>query len=181
MSPFEKEAQFTREDSLLSLNEAGVLAEQILSQGRKTVVRFGEIHIREYNRVLGDHPDTRVGPPISLGWEYNILDAQTIDGYEKSRSPKKSYLRLNSITRKNMLKNEFGVPEEEIKNAEKEIQKIKQQREKSAAQGKSGQRVELVVETAKRKFFSGKRVFKALSLVSGGVPFMSSPSVAATV
>jgi hypothetical protein len=36
-------------------------------------VRFGNLHIREYERALGDTPCS-AGPPISIGWRYRVFD-----------------------------------------------------------------------------------------------------------
>merc|ERR1711935_891349 len=31
-------------------------------------VSFGPIHVRQYERIVGDHPETKVGISLSLGW-----------------------------------------------------------------------------------------------------------------
>jgi hypothetical protein len=111
--------------------------DDIILDDRRTssVVSFGPIQIREYERIVGDHPDTKIGVPISIGWAYYERKPVPIDKYEKQRmerGPKN--LRMTSITRKNLLHNVFGIPEEELREAEMEVQKIKKQRVQSSQQ-----------------------------------------------
>jgi hypothetical protein len=115
-------------------------------------ISFGDVQIREFNRIVGDHPDVKVGPPVSLSWEYGEQPAVSVDEYEAERSMlRKGVRRMSSITRKNMLHNVFGISEEEIRSAEKEIQRIRKQREQSIKQGKVSARVESGVNRVKRK------------------------------
>ena len=87
-------------------------------------VSFGPIHVREYERIIGDHPLTKVGVPLSLGWGYVEKDKVPIGQYESDRI-RKGNLRMSSITRKNILHNVFGYSENELRDAEKEVQNIK--------------------------------------------------------
>lgn len=131
---------------------------------KTTKVGFSSIEIREYERIVGDHPDTKVGPPMSLGWAFYENDAISLDKYEASHK-KKGIRRMSSITRKNILKNVFGIPEEEIRNAEKEVQKILKNRQKTSTQGKAGEKVEAVAQSFGRKLkrtFSSDRLWKGL-------------------
>jgi hypothetical protein len=140
---------------------------------RSSKVQFGSIEIREYNRIVGDHPDVRVGPPVSIGWEYATRAPVSIDEYETTRPPYKLFLRMNSITRKNMLNNVFGYSEEEIRSAEKEVQKIRKQREVTNKQGKTGAKVESAVSSFRRtlrRSFSSENFLKAFSVA--GSPIM---------
>ena len=109
--------------------------------------------MRTYDRIVGDHPDVVVGPPLTFSWEYLQADAVDLDEYEENRAPKKRILRLSSITRKNLLRNVFEATEEEILGAEKEIQKIKKQRENTVRQSKTTSKVESTLKSARKKFF----------------------------
>eukprot|EP00545_Synedropsis_sp_CCMP1620_P012454 CAMPEP_0119012442 /NCGR_PEP_ID=MMETSP1176-20130426/6731_1 /TAXON_ID=265551 /ORGANISM="Synedropsis recta cf, Strain CCMP1620" /LENGTH=168 /DNA_ID=CAMNT_0006965401 /DNA_START=41 /DNA_END=547 /DNA_ORIENTATION=+ len=132
------------------------------SATKTTKVGFSSIEIREYERVVGDHPDTKVGPPMSLGWAFVELDPLSIDDYEATHK-KKGTRRMSSITRKNILKNVFEIPEEEIRNAEKEVQKILKNRVKTNTQGKVSETTEVVVQSFGRKLkrtFSKDRLWK---------------------
>lgn len=123
-------------------------------------VSFSTVNIRCYNRILGDHPDVRDGPPLSLGWEYTQADAIPLNDYEEERKRKKSgyqVLKLTSITRKNMLVNLFGYTAEELDAAEKEVQRVRKEREAS-----SRLRGPEVWKAA------GKRVFRSLVFAARG-------------
>lgn len=96
-------------------------------------VSFGPIHVRQYERIVGDHPETKVGVPLSLGWAYNEdeqhPDGISIERFESDRI-RRGKVRMSSITRKNMMMNVFGVPVEELKEAEKRSKVLRKQREK---------------------------------------------------
>lgn len=121
----------------------------------KKSVSFGSIEIREYTRIVGDHPDVKIGVPISIGWAFYQREAIPLDVYEANRHPKRVILRLSSIARKNMLRNIFDIPEKEITSAEKEIQKIQKQRERSIKQSKVGAQVEDVIKSKSRGLLRG--------------------------
>jgi len=98
-------------------------------------VSFGPIHVRQYERIVGDHPETKVGVPLGIGWAYNEdedhPDGISIERYEADRI-RKGKVRMSSITRKNMMLHVFGFPEEEIKSAEKRSTRLRKQKEKAA-------------------------------------------------
>jgi len=103
---------------------------------RRRSVSFGPIHVRQYERIIGDHPDTKVGVPLSIGWSYCEDESVSIERYEADRI-RKGKLRMSSITRKNMLLNVFGLPEKEILQAEQRSKKLRKQRERGAARSES--------------------------------------------
>lgn len=104
------------------------------SAKQRRSVSFGPIHVRQYERIVGDHPDTKVGVPLSIGWAYYEDDDHPegipIDRYECDRI-RRGKVRMSSITRKNILLNVHGLPEEEILLAEKRSKKLRKEREKS--------------------------------------------------
>ena len=65
---------------------------------------------------------------------------------------------------KNLLSNVFGIPEEEIRAAEKEVQLILAKRERSKRQSKLGLKTEAAVQSAGRKL---KRALLGESLMRG--------------
>ncbi len=156
-----------------SMGHKNESSDSLSSQSSQKSVSFGRVEIREFNRIVGDHPDTRVGPPLSLGWEFDQQSPMPLDEYESQRSPKKQNLRMSSITRKNLLHNVFGIPEEEIRAAEKEVQKIAKLREVTSKQGKLSERTEEVVQAARRKFrrsLSAERLLRGLAQASMFMP-----------
>ena len=135
-----------------------------LTQERRKV-RFSQVEVREYNRIVGDHPDVRVGPPLSLGWDHEDKKAVPLDVYERSHI-RKGVTRLTSITRKNLLHNVFGIPEEEIREAEKEVQRIRQLRINTSKRSKPSEKVEAFAQSAKRKLkrkFSKEKWMNAMA------------------
>lgn len=137
----------TSTDSLVSATASSTVS----TASSKKSVKFGNVIIREYNRIPGDHPDTRAGPPITISWEYAEQPAKSLDDYEQNRPTKRMNLRLSSITRKNILRNVFEVSEGEIEAAEREARKVQKLREKTASQGKVSSVVENVFLSMKRK------------------------------
>ena len=141
----------------VSPGEEAVVVEESLSittadSSSKKSVSFGLIQVREYNRVVGDNPTVRVGPPMSIGWEFVQKQAVPVDDYEKIKRPGTSDLRImGSITRKSILRYEFQVSLEDIRAAEKIIQKIQRQRFRTIQQGKLVASIEYAMELAKRK------------------------------
>jgi hypothetical protein len=124
-------------------------------------VSFGLILVREYDRVVGDNPTVRVGPPMSIGWEFVQKQGVPVDIYEKIKRPRRptSDLRMCSLTRKSILRYEFGVSLEDIRAAEKIARKIQRQRFQTANQGETVAAIECAIESAKRKMhriFSNK-------------------------
>lgn len=119
----------------------------------KRAVSFGLIRIREYNRIVGDHPSVHGGPPLSNGWEFVQKSALQIDVYERRKRQRTSPLLMNSIKREIMLRGVFGVSIDDIRAAEKQVQKIQRQRLQTLNQGnKPGRVVENAMEFAKRRF-----------------------------
>jgi hypothetical protein len=113
-----------------------------VSVKQKKIVSFGSVYIRQYERIVGDHPETKVGVPVSIGWKYydskeqysSPISIYEYDEYRVSKGRGKYLLKMSSITRRNMLLNVFDIPEQELARAEKETKKIKKQRNRSNRQ-----------------------------------------------
>lgn len=105
-----------------------------------TTVRFGNLHIREYERALGDTPCS-AGPPISIGWRCRVFDENRgcpdvttevivpIEKYEQLRGPRAPVrdLILSRFTREALLI-EHGVPRVDLVEAVRQNIKVKNQR-----------------------------------------------------
>lgn len=71
-------------------------------------VTFSSVQIREYSRILGDHPCCPSGPPLALGWETEREDSVSLDEYELQRDPlrrSKEDFRLGCQDRRTILEN----------------------------------------------------------------------------
>jgi hypothetical protein len=67
----------------------------------KRSVSFKTIEVREYERVLGDHPNTTHGPPMSIGWAFVEHDAIDLDGANlngKRVEPRSSWLKHDDVS-----------------------------------------------------------------------------------
>jgi hypothetical protein len=172
MSPLNREESSLTEStsdsehSTMSLSSEGKHFDAISNANeRRRRVRFSTVEIREHERIVGDHPDVRVGVPIALGWKHEDLEPVPLDVFERSHIKKGTY-RLSSITRKNLLANVFNIPEEEIRQAEKEVQRIKEQRTSTLKRSKTSNTAEAVVQSAKRKLrrrFSKEKLLNAMA------------------
>lgn len=146
-------------------------------------VGFGTIQFREFDRIVGDHPDVLSGgPPISIGWTFVEGEKMDINAYEERKKDELSnghdstgrlrlpgVCRLSSGKRRDLLRINFGVPLEEILEAEAEVERIKKQREQTNRQRKVFARTEEIMQSAKRKL---NRTF------SREMPFTTTPIAA---
>lgn len=170
MSPREQQINHSASSGSLTSLEASKPLTPPVEPHEATKIRFSTVQFRTFNRIVGDHPDVVVGPPLTFDWQYEESEKVAIEEYEENRPPKRRILRLSSITRKNLLRNVFEVEEDEIIGAEKEIQKIRKQRESTNKQSKTGAKVEGALRSAKRKFlrrFTRENVLKGLAAASG--------------
>eukprot|EP00526_Cylindrotheca_closterium_P022750 CAMPEP_0113627954 /NCGR_PEP_ID=MMETSP0017_2-20120614/14480_1 /TAXON_ID=2856 /ORGANISM="Cylindrotheca closterium" /LENGTH=177 /DNA_ID=CAMNT_0000538233 /DNA_START=408 /DNA_END=941 /DNA_ORIENTATION=+ /assembly_acc=CAM_ASM_000147 len=138
-------------------------------------VSFGAIHIREHERIVGDHPETKVGVPLSLGWGYHDKKSIAIEQYEDERVLKGNH-RMSSITRKRILHTVFGIPEEEIRAAEKEVRIISERNEKSQKKSeKKTKRSSAMKKVGKqvKKILNADAFIKGLAAASPGTAMMS--------
>ena len=136
----------------------------------QSTVSFGEIQIREFERIVGDHPEVSDrGPPLAIGWAFYQHDAVPLDEYEcQHYSPKRErrersgsppsrrisnnlMVPLKGATRRIILQHGFNVPIEEIIESERQVEETKKQRVQTANQSKFSERVQLAVESAGRK------------------------------
>jgi hypothetical protein len=102
------------------------------TNGMKREISFGNLEIRHYDVALSDHPSCSYGPPVQLSWEYqreNVV-VLPVDSYELTRSPRrdKGDLVLSYNDRRHMLLKQAGYSKKEVKQAMKEVDRVKRER-----------------------------------------------------
>ena len=79
------------------------------SLGRKKVC-FGDISIREYPMILGDHPNTRSGLPVMLDWQHQYEETMGLEMYQymhKTTSQANSHSSSSKRTRARRLASKY--------------------------------------------------------------------------
>lgn len=174
MSPRETNKEHHQEESFL-LQEAFTGSPSIGATSKR--VSFGPIKCREYNRIVGDHPEAR-GVPISLSWEHHDLPEQSLNDFERSaisRRRGRRNIRLTPDARKNILMYEFNANRDDIREAERGGDRIRRRREETVMGGKVALRMTRAVKSAKRMLFERaqrENMFVGFAAASGSMmPF----------
>jgi hypothetical protein len=135
-----------------------ICTSSVPTKGLVRRISFDVVEIREYNRILADHPATSNGPPIGLGWNYSpedtlIIDLETYESYQSDTRRSKRQLVIPSEVRQDMLLAE-GYSPSQIAKTVREIRKIRERRNISFHHMKYDPIAERV-ETLKRGMKSG--------------------------
>ena len=94
----------------------------------KRHISFHQIIVRDYDMILGDHPNCSYGPPVTLGWhylEYEPLDLNEYEYHHSLRRPLRQLI-LSYYRRRDMLLTENTT--DELKKATKEKDRVKMNR-----------------------------------------------------
>ena len=105
-------------------------------------VSFSVVQVREYERTLGDNPACPKGPPISLGWLYQVYPDVCITEHGQRTKRTKGEMRLPPSKRTSLLVDEWKVTAQEIRKAQRETTFIQYCREKSAYTGRPKEAVQ---------------------------------------
>mmetsp|Transcript_5230 Transcript_5230/g.6394 ORF Transcript_5230/g.6394 Transcript_5230/m.6394 type:complete len:347 (-) Transcript_5230:431-1471(-) len=121
-------------------------------QGKmKRNVSFSDIKITEFDMTLGDNPCCRFGPPVQLAWESSGEENYNIDVYEEFRIPRsKEQLVMPSDLRMRLLATDAGYSLQELREAIKQGNKTKRQRQWTVSTLALSQ-LENVAESSSRK------------------------------
>jgi len=133
---------------------------RVQQQGKtkmKRSVSFAQVRIREYERVMGDNPSVRAGPPLSLGWRCAADPIiMTLDDYEDGKGlPRSSseYLVPKAV-REKLLREHADVSRSDMVHTIRVIQKEKARRRKTV--------VNLNMQGAEERFEGAKRKIKKI-------------------
>lgn len=117
-------------------------------------VDWMEVHIRQYERTIGDNPSCSSGPPLSIGWEFDPrAQFMTIDGFESLRPLRRRQAEMVVAReeREYLLLIEWQVPQHEISNAIRRGMKTKHERRQTVMNLRNSTALEEVMESAGRK------------------------------
>lgn len=142
------------------------------SRSCKTSVIFTEVKVRRYDIVIGDNPSVTMGPPLSIGWEFESESSFNIDEFEECRGVRRSSAEMvmpRAVREELLLSN--GFTKKEIMEVVKEVAKCKNNRQLTVENMKF-EPVELKIENCKRS------LRRALSFPTKTrtQPLMGSPS-----
>ena len=111
-------------------------------------VTFGDITIKEYDIVLGDHPNVSGGAPIQIGWDVQDVHTRNLDLYEVMRGDRrkgKKQLAIPVQKRGHMLL-KAGYTLEDIGNAALAADEMKRLRQETI-KNQGWDRANIVLET----------------------------------
>jgi hypothetical protein len=118
---------------------------------RSSRVSFSTVSFRHHARTISDNPPQVLGgPPIGIDWDYYEGETLNLEDYESGHRRKRN-LRLNPITRENMLKNVWGFSHEQLSQAQQEARRVNIQRRETVNQGKLSENTEIMVQSVRRK------------------------------
>lgn len=141
-----------RSSSIASLNTLNSTA---ASTASNKSVRFDKVEIREHGVILGDHPATRIGPPVTIDWDHQAEHSIDVDEYEKgSESGSRrgsAQLRMPLDVRQELLKNaDYSL--REMIEVQRSVRKTQQSRSRtSSVSSQDFQPFEEAWESAVRK------------------------------
>ena len=100
-------------------------------------VSFGELTIREYPMVLGDHPNVSSGAPIQLGWKPQAEVTHNLELYEYCKAAEDDALTNKKASRipvekRGLILLQAGYTPEEIGRAAVQADFIKRRRAETA-------------------------------------------------
>jgi hypothetical protein len=120
----------TKKPSLKKISSIGKFPRQRSDDSLKPTVSFSNLQIREYNVAISDHPSCSYGPPVQLSWDYQKEKDIPLDSYEESREPRREVqeLVLSYYDRRFLLLIQAGYSKKEVKEAMKEVERVKRER-----------------------------------------------------
>jgi len=119
---------------------------------KKKTIKFSNIQIREYERVVADNPSCTSGPPVGIGWKYGRTHIVDVNSYEEIRPSRRttSRLILAREEREALLLN-WGASFHDIVEAVRGNIKVKNQRRQTVVNIGKIERIEEAFEGATRK------------------------------
>ena len=118
--------------SLKKISSIGNFPKSQSDASLKRSVSFGKLNIRKYNVAISDHPSCSYGPPVQLSWDFDKSKEEEIplESYEQARQPRRqpNDLVLSYYDRRYLLIKQGGYSKREVKEAVKEVERVKRER-----------------------------------------------------
>jgi hypothetical protein len=120
----------TKPPSLKKISSIGKFPTSRSESSFKRSVSFGKLGVRQYSVEISDHPSCSYGPPVQLGWDFKEKEAIPLESYEEGRHPRREIgdLVLSYYDRRFMLLKQAGYSKREVKEAVKEVERVKRER-----------------------------------------------------
>ncbi|EJK63444.1 hypothetical protein THAOC_15893 [Thalassiosira oceanica] len=112
----------------------------VISSASSRRVSFDSVHIRSYDRCVGDNPSCRHGVPLSLDWNYSEShEVYKLDDFEIERYPTRSPASaIHKNARRNILA-QWDIDEKEFKMCRQERKRVQKQRAMTRAHVRVGE------------------------------------------
>lgn len=145
-----KNLQSTRIKSILKKPQSSDNKESSPSDDK--LVRFNHIHLREYERVVGDNPSCSSGAPIGIGWAHTETKIMTIDYYQSHKVVRRSQMQmvLSRTERQRLLLN-WGASGPEVVDSIRANIRVKNQRRRTVNNLGTYDKIEEKLQNVSRK------------------------------
>lgn len=143
----------------VSLHNEGLFSDDDNSANKE--VRFGQVRIRDYERVIGDNPSVTCGAPISIGWKYVELEPFSVEQFEEIRQGSRrnrSQMIMSREVRWKVLTTDWHVSRQEWAKAVRGVGRAKHRRRMTVV-NLDKEEIELFFENC---FRGTKKTFKKL-------------------
>ena len=136
---------------------------EVEEEKRDTVVKFGNVEIREYSLAIGHcSVPAAGGVPLGISWNYKTLPSEPIEEYESERFPYRRHheeLVITNSDRVNrfLTSNENGCTSAAVKQAVAECDRVLKNRDQSFQQIRRNLVLEERVSSIKGMFGLNKR------------------------
>ena len=133
-----------------SLNSVDNIAKNRKKKMTKQV-SFHNLQIREYKIELGDNPSCRFGPPVTIGWDYNVVDEILLDDMMPDGDEEKKERKLLDVHKRYDMVRDAGFSDADIMKTVKDVSMIRKKRYKSINNEKYD-KINERIENISRKF-----------------------------
>ena len=106
------------------------LAEEV---NQKRRISFNNVTVREYVMIMGDHPNCRYGPPVTISWDYLEYEPVSLNEYEGHHSRRRPLRKLYLfVPQRKQICLDQGHTMKEVKDAKRACKLAQWQRTKTS-------------------------------------------------